>query len=163
RLPRNYLPPYPDQSPKLEVKADQTWPDLKLAPAIALDGLVVDRAGQPVAGAEVFVVETDGNRSRRLNNLIRTGPDGPVHIDQLDPDEPLSLWARTRDATTDGVVEVRPGEAKGKLTLTVDPTLAFRIRGTAKASDGKKLAGAKVFLWWTRPYVSEKTGTGGMW
>jgi RNA polymerase sigma factor (sigma-70 family) len=162
RVPKTYRLPYPSESPTLEVKADRAWPDLKLAPATALDGLVVDPSGQPVAGADVFLLETEGNWSRRPNERVRTGLDGTFHIDQLDPDERLSLWARTRDATTDGVVVVCPGDVKGKLTLTIDPQLAFRIGGTATASDGKKLAGAKVMLWWTRPYATTQARMKGM-
>ncbi len=86
----------------------------------------------------------------------RTGPDGSFHLDQLDPDDTLPVWARTKEATTDGVVVIRPEELKGKLTLTIDPKFAFRIRGRVTDRSGKRLAGAKVVLWWYRSYVSGK-------
>ena len=46
--------------PILQVEADKVAPDLKLIPAAELDGVVVDRAGHPVAGAEVYVLTADG-------------------------------------------------------------------------------------------------------
>ena len=74
----------------------------------------------------------------------RTGPDGTFHLEQLDPDDTLPVWARTKEATTDGTVVIRPGEVKGKLTLTIDPKFAFRIRGLVTDRSGKRIAGARV-------------------
>ena len=87
---------------------------------------------------------------------IRTGPGGTFHFEQLDPDDKLSLRARSGDATTNGAVVVRPKEVKGKLTLTVDPEYTVRIRGLATDSTGKRIAGAKVTLWWHRPYATRE-------
>jgi hypothetical protein len=51
---------------------------------------------------------------------------------------------------------VRPRELKGKVNLTVDPRNAVRIRGLAVDSAGRRIAGAKVTLWWTRWEPVEK-------
>ena len=145
----------------MEVKADQTWPDLKLSRATELDGVVVDKAGRPVAGAEVFVVAPDPPRVRSHDVPARTGPGGAFHLEQLDPGDPVSLRARTDGATTDGAVVITPKQVKGKLTLTIDSAHTFRIRGLVTDQMGKRIAGAKVTLWWTRSYVSKKSHQGG--
>ena len=81
---------------------------------------------------------------------LRTGPDGTFHLDRLEADQLVALWARRGDATTSEPVVVRPRELKGKVTLTVDPKNAVRIRGLAVDSGGRRVAGAEVTLWWTR-------------
>ncbi len=58
-VPKAYLGLPFRECPKLEVTADRAWPDLKLARAMELDGIVVDPDGQPVVGAEVFVLAPD--------------------------------------------------------------------------------------------------------
>ncbi len=161
-LPRTYLVSNDADCPNLEVKADRAWPDLKLSPATELHGRVVDASGHPAAGAEVFLLAADRPGASRRREPIRTGPDGAFHFDQLDPDDKLSLWARAGDATTDGTVVVRPVEVKGQLTLAVDPKHAVRIRGLATDSNGRRIAGARVTLWWDRPYASEKNQRKGM-
>ncbi len=138
-------------SPRLDVKADIAWPDFKLSPATGLDGLVVNEAGQPVAGAEVFLLAADLGRIRRPDS-IQTKPDGTFHFDQLDPDDKLSLCARAGDATSDGAVVVRPRDLKGKVTVAIAPKYAVRIRGLVTDDGGKRISGAKVTLWWTRMY-----------
>ncbi len=122
-FPRTYLVSNDADCPNLEVKADRAWPDLKLSPATELHGVVVDASGHPAAGAEVYLLAADRPGASRRRDPIRTGPDGAFHFDELDPDDKLSLWARAGDATTDGTVVVRPGEAKGPLTLAVEPEI----------------------------------------
>src|SRR5262249_33488999 len=119
-----------------------------------LDGLVVKESGRPAAGAEVYLYAADRSRVLR-GDPIRTAPDGSFHLDQLDPDHLVSLWARAGDATTDGTISVRPREVKGKLRLTVDAKHALRIRGLATDNAGKRIAGAEVTLRWYRPFPSE--------
>ncbi len=83
-----------------------------------------------------------------LNDRAETGPDGGFRFDQLDADETVSLWARTRIATTDGAVSIMPGNLQGKLTLTIDPSFACTIRGMATDTAGGRIKGARVRLWW---------------
>ncbi len=136
QVPSTYLGPDDGDYPMLEVKADQTWPDLKFVPATVIDGIVVTTSGQPAAGAEVFLLAPDRPRVRYPEPL-RTGPDGAFHFDQVDPDDKVSLWARAGDATTNGSVVVRPRELKGKVTLTIDPKYTVRIRGLVTDGRGK--------------------------
>ncbi len=162
-VPKDYLGLYSNECPRLDVTADRTWPDLKLDRAMGLDGIVVDPDGQPVVGAEVFVLKPKPNRFGMPEGAIPTGPGGTFRLDQLDPDDTLPVWARTRAATTNGAVVIRPKEVKGKLRLTVDSKNAFRVRGMVTDRAGKRLEGAKVTVSWSRQYVSERPemrGTG---
>ena len=127
-------------------------------PPTGLEGIVVDEKGQPVVGADVYVLESDRAGPRRPNDRAKTGPGGLFRFDQLDPEETLSLWARTKTATTDGALRVRPGDVLRKLTLTIDPSFACQIRGIATDASGKRLAGAQIKLWWGRPYSAEPGG-----
>ena len=144
--------------PSLDVKTDQTWPELKLYPATGLDGIVVDRTGKPVVRAEVFVVVPDPPGARSHDLPILTGPGGTFHIDQLDADDPVSLRARADGATTNGAVVVEPKEFmdKHKLTLTIDLAHTCQIRGLVTDLTGKRVAGAKMMLRWHRSYVTNK-------
>jgi hypothetical protein len=119
-VPKTHLGPDYGEYPRLDVKASQPWPDLKLTPAMGLDGIVVDGQGQRVVGADVYILAPDGPRVRRREPNL-TGADATFHFDALDPDDKLSLWARRGDATTAGAVVVRPKEVMGNVTLTIDP------------------------------------------
>ena len=160
-LPQAGLVARCSEAPEIELTADQVWPDLKLVKAVDIDGSVVDEKGQPVVGAEVYVL--DGGPLRQ-DEMTRTGVGGTFHLNQVDPDATLSLWARTMVATTDGAVTVRPKDVTGKLALTIDPKFACQIRGMATDGNGNRLTGAIVKLWWGRPYanVGNQTATGSV-
>ena len=161
QVPKTHLGLNYSEFPRVEVKsADQTLPDLKLSPATGLDGVVVDAAGQPVVGAEVFVVVPDPPGDFSHDLPTRTGPGGAFHLEKLDPDDDISLRARSGDATTNGAVMIRPKDVKGKLTLTIDPEYTVRIRGLATDLTGKRIAGATSTLRWHRSYVSKKPDQG---
>ncbi len=161
-VPKTYLGYWSSESPRLEVTADRNWPDLKLARAMELDGIVVDPDGQPVVGAEVFVLAPDPMGLGTRDVPVRTGPGGTFHLDQLDPDDTMPLLARTRSATTNGAIVIRPREVKGKLTLTIDPKFAFRIRGLVTDRRGKRLEGARVTVSWSRRSLSERPDLRGV-
>ena len=122
-VPRTHLGLGYGEFPRLEVKSDQTWPELKLSPATGLDGIVVDRTGKPVAGAEVFVDVPDPPGVHSHDHPIVTGAGGIFHIDQLEADDAVSLRARAGGATTDGAIVVETGAASDgrKITLTINP------------------------------------------
>jgi Carboxypeptidase regulatory-like domain len=160
-LPKSYLSPMPEEYPNSEVKADRDVPHLKLTHAIGLAGIVVDQAGQPVPSAEVYFLFTPDRRWTRRDEPMRTGPDGTFHFDQLNPDDKTRLWARAGDATSNGTIVVKPSH--GKVTLTVDPKNAVRLRGLATDGGGQRIAGAKVSLRWTRACPPAKEGRTMMW
>ncbi len=151
-LPSEHLVPKFSEVPEKYVQSDEAWPDLKLVAAIGLDGIVVDHNGQPVAGAHVYMFESKRGGPRRQNDRVMTGAGGKFHFDQLDPGDTLSLWARSNIAATDGLVSVRPGEARGGITLTIDPGVSCDVRGMLVDTAGKRMKGAKVQLWWGRQY-----------
>jgi len=163
QVPKTHIGLDYSEFPRLDVKAaDQTVPDLKLVPATGLDGVVVDKTGQPVVGAQVFAVVPDPPGVRSHDLAIQTGPGGAFHVEQLDPDVAVSLRARRGDATTDGAVIVQPKEVKdkGKITLTIDPAHSCRIRGLVTDLTGKRIAGADLMLRWHRSYVTKKPNRG---
>ena len=95
---------------------------------------------------------------------VITQPDGSFHLEQLDPDDRVPVRARTSDAATDGAIVIRTKEQKekGKLTVTIDPKFAFRVKGRVVDQRGKPVANVSATLWWSRRLVSEKMmkGTG---
>ena len=135
-LPKAYLGLDYSEYPKLEVKADQTWPDLKLAPATGLDGVVVDASGQPVAGAEVYVLAA-GPPGDPSHDPTRTGPGGRSTSISSTPTTRCRCGPGPATRRPTGRSSVRPREVKGKLTLTVDPKYAVRIRGMATDANGQ--------------------------
>ena len=148
----------PDEYPNLEVKADRSVPDLKL---IARDR--PRRHRRRPSGPS-------GPRGRGLLPRGRPDAEGPVATRAAPDGTPtgrststsstpttrLGLWARAGDATTNGTIVARPRE--GKVTLTVDPKYTVRLRGLVTDSGGRRIAGAKVSLWWTRWYPPGKEG-----
>jgi hypothetical protein len=154
-LPKTYRLQQGVELPILQVEADRVVPDLKLVPASELGGIVVDQAGHAVPKAEVYFLMADRPGGPSDREPLRTGTDGTFHLDQLDPDDQVRLWARTADATTNGTIVARPRD--GKVTLTVDPKYTVRLHGLVTDSGGR-IAGAKVSLWWTRWYPPGKEG-----
>ncbi len=158
-IPSEHLVPKFSEAPQKHVQSDEAWPDLKLGAATGLDGIVVDHNGQPVAGAHVYMIESSRGGPRRQNERVKTGAGGRFHFDELDPDDTLSLWARTNIASTAESVNVRPGEARGGIRLTIDPGVSCDVRGMLVDTAGNRIKGATVLLWWGRLY---NTGDGNM-
>jgi hypothetical protein len=103
------------------------------------------------------MIESNHGGPRRQNDRVKTGAGGRFHFDELDPDDRLSLWARTNIAATAESVSVRPGVALGGITLTIDPGVSCDVRGMLVDTTGKRIKGATVQLWWGRQY---NTGDG---
>lgn len=153
-LPAGYLSPHHNDLPIREIQGDDVWSDMKLTPATVLDGIVTDPAGRAVATAEVSFLEADRPGMRWRSKPITVKPDGTFHIDQLDPDDVVSLWARSGDATTERTVVVKPGEIQGKLSLIIDRAFAAQIRGTVVGGNGQGVEGANLTLSCLRPYAA---------
>ena len=137
-----------DVWPKMRVDADKKWPDLKLTRAVVLDGFAVDRAGRPVAGASVFLITPDNLQYGLSGPRTLTKRDGTFRLEQLVPDDTVSVLARTKTATTGVPVAVRPGEQRGRLRLTLEPGWTYHIRGSVTTRAGEPIEGAKVSIWW---------------
>ncbi len=160
--PRTHMGMATELCPRFEVKADRSWPDLKLARAVAIDGVAVDSSGKSVSGAEVHVVVPDVHVFIGTAMPVISQPDGSFRLEQLDPDDRVPVRARTRDAATDGAIVIRTKEQKekGRLTITLDPKFAFRVKGRAVDQRGKPIANVAATLWWSRQLVSEKVMKG---
>ena len=162
--PRTFMGMPTETCPRFEVKADRSWPDFKLSRAVTIDGVVADASGKSVSGAEVRVVVPDVQMRFGNTPPVISQPDGSFHLEGLDPDDRVPVRARTSDAATDGAIVIRTKEQKekGKLTVTIDPKFAFRVKGRAVDQRGKPVANVSATLWWSRRLVSEKMmkGTG---
>ncbi len=156
--PRTHMGMASESCPRFEVKADRSWPDLKLSRAVSIDGMAVDAAGASVSGAEVRLVVPDVKGFFNDAPMVTTHADGSFRLEQLDPDDRVPVRARTRDAATDGAIVIRTKEQreKGKLIIMLDPKFACRVQGRAVDQRGKPIANVSATLWWSRQLVSEK-------
>ena len=136
--------------PKLNVGGDQKWPDLKLARSLTVDGIAVDGQGRPVPGANVFVISPHDLPQALKGPTTVTQPDGTFRLEQLIPDDNITVLSRTDTAATNPDVSIRPREQRGRLTLTIEPARSWRIRGMVTNRVGGPIEGAKVSLWWGR-------------
>jgi hypothetical protein len=132
----------------MRVASDQRWPDLKMALATAIEGLVVDGGGRPVPGAEVFVLE-EGRPYAWDGPVAVAGAEGTFRLEGLVPDGAVSVLARTAAAATGVPVDVRPAERENRVRLVVEPARVSHLRGTVTDRSGRPVTGAMVSLHWT--------------
>jgi len=124
---------------------------------VSTTGVVVDEAGTPVAGAEVFPF-TGGFDSVNLNrpNRIKSDAAGHFTLKQTAARGPVQFRARTDSAVTGGSVTLQPG--KDPIRLVVSPKKAFAMRGSLLDEKGRPLSGATVQLRTLWRYASGETG-----
>jgi hypothetical protein len=160
--PKAFLGMYQELCPRLEVKADRAWPDLKLGRATTLEGRVLDASGKPVAGAEIRATVPEVSGFRGNQHPLVSSDDGSYRVEQLDPTDKVPVRARTADATTEGPVVILPSDLKppGKLDLVVDPKFAARLTGRVVDQRGKPVVDAPVLIWWNHLYYSVKVNKG---
>ncbi len=137
-----------DVRPRMMVASDQRWPDLKMARAAAVDGLVIDGGGRPVPRADVFVFE-EGRPYPWDGPAAVTGAEGTFRLEGLVPDGAVSVLARTTAAATAVPVDVPPAGQKDRVRLVVEPGRVSHIRGTVTDQSGRPVTGAMVWLHWT--------------
>ncbi len=160
--PRTHMGLARESCPRFEVKADRSWPDLKLLRAVAIDGVVVDSAGKSVPGAEIHLVVPEVGGFFGETPPVLSQPDGSFRLEHLDPDDRVPVRARTRDAASDGaiVIQTKEQKDKGKLIVTINPKFAFRVKGRVVDQRGKPIANLAATLSWSRRLVSEKVMKG---
>jgi len=107
----------------------------------AITGLVVDRQGRPVAGAEVWGV----SRQDKFG-LTRTGTDARFRLPGLKPDKPVTVWADAPSLARERRDDVRifPGKDHDLGRLTLLP--GTRMCGRVVDAQGKPVAGADIKL-----------------
>ncbi|MBO0700864.1 MAG: carboxypeptidase regulatory-like domain-containing protein, partial [Zavarzinella sp.] len=145
--PAGYTSPEPEiKAVKLDPKAPHAFPDLKLRPTVGLRGVVVDEAGQPVAGPEVWPGRVNIRGPGQLEALAGKA-DGTFAIPDLDPDDVVAPRVRKKEAVN-VPTPVEVGKQDGPVKVTLSPKNACRIRGRVTDTAGRPLAGAKVGVTW---------------
>lgn len=132
-----------------EFTKDTTLPPVRLERAVPIEGLVVDGAGKPVVGADVFafmvriqsgapvsVSAPDGGKQK-------TDSEGRFRIKGVPADVELSIRVRSEAGVTDGAVSIDP---KKPIRLVVSPKHAFALRGQVIGRSGKPIRWANVRL-----------------
>jgi protocatechuate 3,4-dioxygenase beta subunit len=146
RVPTEYLlPSYTAGGNGMPIFGEQ--PLIELDRAAAVEGVVVDEAGNPVPVAWLDI---------QRSSIPRIGPwqrppaqadaSGNFIVPQLEPHEPLVIRARSSTATTDGPITVIPAELDGPVRLVVSEKNACRFSGQVVDRRGNPLPAAKVSI-----------------
>jgi hypothetical protein len=109
---------------------------LALTPGRAVDGVVTNENGSPVAGAWVRI----GDHGDQYDQMERTGTDGEFHLPAI-PREAATLEIRA-----DGYVEREVAVAPGQSDVRLDVVLSAgrKVSGHVFTSDGAPVSGATV-------------------
>lgn len=139
-LPESYYPPRRREHFKPESNTPVEYPDLVVVPAGRIDGIVVNEAGEPVADAEVTAPIPDDQFFERMewprHGAKQAGPDGRFSLVQIDPNDSVTLFARTRTAASDLTTTVIPGQQKEPVRIVVSEKNSVRIRGVVEDENG---------------------------
>ena len=147
RIPDGYLrPSVAGGLVSAYVTKDTTLPPIRLERAEALEGVVVDEAGKPVAGAEVIPFSGE-LRPRNLPGSDDRGKSdaaGKFSLRNITTKGPIQFRARMNTAVTDGPVTLQPG--KDPIRLVVSTKNAFTLRGSLSDEAGRPVRGVTVRL-----------------
>jgi protocatechuate 3,4-dioxygenase beta subunit len=112
-------------------------PELRLQPESSLEGTVIGKDGEPVAGVKVAI---EGLDWRQGSVETTTEDDGTFHADRLSPGR-YTITARSPHAygVSDGSVLVSLAEHTDGVVVTVVP--AFQVAGKLAGPDGKPCDG----------------------
>lgn len=140
-------------STKLVLEAGKREATLVLAPAKALDVVVVDDADHPVAGASIEVTTMDP-----LPYAAVTGDEGKARVDRLGPSPyRVRVWAKGYDEV------VKTGVAPTPVPLRIRLERPAALEVTVVDAEGKPAAGATVLaagtqLWPARSTLTDNLG-----
>lgn len=122
---------------------------VKLAPGAVVEGRVVGPRGEPIEGAEVFIVEgmmamapmrwAIGGKEAKATSAV----DGAFRVADRTPGQKVDLAVRRSGYTVGGVRGV-VAPTEEPVTVTLQP--ASDVRGRVVDEDGKPVAGAQVTL-----------------
>jgi Carboxypeptidase regulatory-like domain len=115
---------------------------LRLVPGAVVSGRVSDRAGAPIADAEVWLRGRRPAGARRAP-AARTDPAGAFRLVDLRPGEPIDLQVTAEGYLEAAVRGVVPPPAR---PLAVQLTPAARVAGRVVDGSGRPVAGAEVRL-----------------
>jgi protocatechuate 3,4-dioxygenase beta subunit len=144
QIPPEYLN-LSGQQQTIEVKEDATLEPICLDRANALEGIVVDEAGKPVAGANICCKSVSRDDSYFSDRDVRTNRDGKFLLRRVTPKSHLNIRARTDRAASEPV-NVVVGESKGPVRLVVDEATSCAVQGTVVDDAGRPVPKVKVEL-----------------
>lgn len=117
---------------------------LVLRPGARIAGRVVDRAGKPVDGAEVHLVESSRSLDSRGGTPdATTGADGRFVLEDLVSGLPLNLLVRAPGHLPASVPNVRAPIPK---PLVVRLDAAAGLQGRVVSGDGEPVGGARIYF-----------------
>lgn len=145
QTPEGYLIPSRRVEPEpVEVTTDMTWPTMELESTAVVEGVVVDEAGKPVAGAEVRPFVQDDFRFDQAT--IRSDNAGKFVVRRGRPGDSVPIRVRSDTAVSDGPVVAVTGEKQEPLRIVIAKDKAFTLRGTLVDEAQKPVQGAQVHL-----------------
>jgi protocatechuate 3,4-dioxygenase beta subunit len=143
-IPDQYLTP-PSQQRNIEITADTTLETVRLQRAKGLQGIVVDKAGKPVAGARIVCVSVNMGDNFSPDRDLRADNDGTFLIKRATPKTRLNIRARNDRAVSEPV-SVMVGTSQGPIRLVVDEKMSCTIKGRVVDDEGRPLPDAKIEL-----------------
>jgi protocatechuate 3,4-dioxygenase beta subunit len=144
QFPDEYVNPSSSrQSQAIIIKEDLTIEPIRLERASVLAGIVVNKAGNPVADAEIRY--TDQDFSTSLHNPSRSDAAGKFALKKISPKKAIILRVRTKNAAAEPL-NVVPADLKEPLRVVVDEKTAFTLRGTVLDEAGKPIPEAEITL-----------------
>jgi protocatechuate 3,4-dioxygenase beta subunit len=140
-----------------------TLPPIEAERGAGVNGVVVDEAGRPVAGATVggqWRLDGPGWRLRAVVGAT-TAADGTFELEGIQPGAKVAaLWARHGDHATVESPRARAGRAD-HLTLRVVESGTLAITGRVVGPDGRPAVGAVVNVFHRTPYAGGNGAYGG--
>ena len=138
-------------------------PPIEVERGAGVNGVVVDEAGRPVAGATVggqWRLDGPGWTLRAVVEAT-TAADGTFQLEGIQPGAKVAaLWARHGHQATVELLRARAGRAD-RLTLRVFESGTLAITGRVVGHDGRPVAGAVVNVFHRTPYAGGNGAYGG--
>ncbi len=131
-------------------------PDIKLNRTAELEVLVVNQHGQPQPQAEIRILTPYRAGAASEAQSFRADQFGRFVLEGLDPADTLPIWARTKDAVSDGELVVDTANIDGAVTISVTPEYAFRLKGIVQDQLGRAIPQATVAIGWQCKFASRR-------
>lgn len=160
RAPAGYLAPLKDrQSLPVEHEKDFEGPTFQFERVPPFRGTIVDSAGKPVAGAEIFCLQPSQNGAG-LPPKIVADETGKFLSSQFDPQDVLPILVRSSEGVSIPIT-IPIHELKEPRQIEVSRTNVFRMKGILVDDRENPVANATVVVRWHLKYVSKKTDLSG--
>jgi hypothetical protein len=110
-----------------------------------LEGIVVDKSGNPVANAQIYYHSTEMQSPIVSQPNFHSDRGGKFVIKDIPANEKISIRARSQKAAADPVT-ASPADSKGPLRLIVDEATSFALRGRLVNDAGQPVELAEIQL-----------------